>query len=88
MEAFLVSVANEEMFENGDRGWRKELVSCPIYFDTLSLNYFDCKQWKKVFVKMLKPLRSFHSQYNNHSDHFQKLLENPLAHVSPQAAQA
>ena len=27
---------------------------------------------------MLKPFRSFHSQYNNHSDQFQKLLQNPL----------
>ena len=33
-------------------------------------------------MKMLKPFKSFHSQYNNHLDQFQELLENPLAHVS------
>ena len=72
------------MSENCDHRWRKEsvLVSCPIYFNT-SLNYFNYKQWKKIsFMKMLKPFKSFHSQYNNHLDQFQELLENPLAHVS------
>ena len=31
--------------------------------------------------KLYWPFRSFHSQYNNYSDQFQKLLENPSAHV-------